>query len=39
MPPSINIETAKGFLLYMVKAIMSGRAGEVIDLAKSNLWR
>ena len=39
MPPSINIEMAKGFSLYMVKAIMSGRADEVIDLAKTNLWR
>jgi len=39
MPPSINIEMAKGFSLYMVKAIMSGRGDEVIDLAKTNLWR
>jgi pyruvate dehydrogenase (quinone) len=38
-PPSINIEMAKGFSLYMVKAIMSGRADEIIDLAKTNLWR
>lgn len=39
VPPSINVEMAKGFSLYMVKAIMSGRADEVIDLAKTNLWR
>ena len=39
MPPSINIEMAKGFSLYMVKAIMSGRTDEIIDLAKTNLWR
>lgn len=39
VPPSINLEMAKGFSLYMVKAIMSGRADEVIDLAKTNLWR
>src|SRR5208282_1514433 len=39
MPPSITVEMAKGFSLYMVKAIMSGRADEVIDLAKTNLWR
>ena len=39
MPPSITMEMAKGFSLYMVKAIMSGRGDEVIDLAKSNLWR
>ena len=39
MPPSITAEMAKGFTLYMVKAILSGRGGDVIDLAKSNLWR
>ncbi|WP_024507956.1 ubiquinone-dependent pyruvate dehydrogenase [Bradyrhizobium sp. ARR65] len=39
VPPSIHVEMAKGFSLYMVKAIMSGRADEVIDLAKTNLWR
>jgi pyruvate dehydrogenase (quinone) len=39
MPPSITLEMAKGFSLYMVKAIMSGRADEIIDLAKTNLWR
>jgi len=39
MPPSVTVEMAKGFSLYMVKAIMNGRADEVIDLAKSNLWR
>ena len=39
MPPSITLEMAKGFTLYMVKAVMSGRADEVIDLAKTNVWR
>jgi pyruvate dehydrogenase (quinone) len=39
MPPSITVEMAKGFSLYMVKAIMSGRGDEVIDLARTNLWR
>ena len=39
MPPSITMEMAKGFTLYMVKAVMSGRADEVIDLARTNLWR
>jgi hypothetical protein len=29
----------KGFTLYMVKAVMSGRGDELIDLARSNLWR
>jgi pyruvate dehydrogenase (quinone) len=39
MPPSITLEMAKGFSLFMVKAILSGRGDEVIDLARSNLWR
>ncbi|MBV8670661.1 MAG: pyruvate dehydrogenase/oxidase PoxB [Candidatus Eremiobacteraeota bacterium] len=39
MPPSVTVEMAKGFSLYMVKAILSGRADEVIDLARTNLWR
>jgi pyruvate dehydrogenase (quinone) len=39
MPPSVTLEMAKGFTLYMVRAVMSGRGDEVIDLAKSNLWR
>jgi pyruvate dehydrogenase (quinone) len=30
---------ARGFTLYMVKAILSGRGDEVIDLARTNLWR
>jgi pyruvate dehydrogenase (quinone) len=30
---------AKGFTLYMVKAIISGWAGDIMDLAKTNLWR
>jgi pyruvate dehydrogenase (quinone) len=39
MPPSVTVEMAKGFTLYMVKAVLSGRADEVIDLARTNLWR
>ena len=39
MPPSITMEMAKGFTLYMVKAVISSRGDEVIDLAKTNLWR
>src|SRR6202521_5591680 len=38
MPPSITVEMAKGFTLYMVKAILSGKGDEVIDLARTNLW-
>jgi pyruvate dehydrogenase (quinone) len=39
MPPSVTLEMAKGFSLYMIRAILSGRADEVIDLARTNLWR
>lgn len=39
MPPSVSLEMAKGFTLYMVKALINGRTDEVIDLAKTNLWR
>jgi pyruvate dehydrogenase (quinone) len=39
MPPAINLEMAKGFTLFMLKAVMSGRGDEVVDLAKTNLWR
>jgi pyruvate dehydrogenase (quinone) len=39
MPPAITMEMAKGFTLYMVKAVMSGRGDELIDLARTNLWR
>jgi pyruvate dehydrogenase (quinone) len=39
MPPTITLEMAKGITLYMMKAVMNGRADEVIDLAKTNLWR
>jgi pyruvate dehydrogenase (quinone) len=39
MPPSVTVEMAKGFTLYMMKAVMSGRGDEIVDLAKTNLWR
>lgn len=39
MPPAITLEMAKGFSLYMLRAVMNGRADEVIELARSNLWR
>jgi len=37
MPPTIEIEQAKGFSLWMIRAVMSGRGDEVLDLAKQNL--
>jgi pyruvate dehydrogenase (quinone) len=39
MPPSIEFKQATGFGLYIMKAVMNGRADEVIDLAKTNLFR
>ncbi len=38
IPPSIKPEMAKGFTLYMIKAVFNGREDELIDLAKTNLW-
>jgi pyruvate dehydrogenase (quinone) len=39
MPPSITLEMAKGFSLYMLKAVLNSRVDEIVDLAKTNLWR
>jgi pyruvate dehydrogenase (quinone) len=39
MPPAVTMEMVKGFTLYMVKAVMSGRGDELIDPARTNLWR
>ena len=38
MPPTITPEQAVGFSLYMIRAVLSGRGDEVIDLAKTNLF-
>jgi pyruvate dehydrogenase (quinone) len=39
MPPSISLEQATGFGIFMAKAVLSGRGDELIDLAKTNLFR
>jgi pyruvate dehydrogenase (quinone) len=39
IPPSINFEVVKGFTLYMIRAVLSGKGDEIIDLAKTNLFR
>jgi pyruvate dehydrogenase (quinone) len=36
MPP-ITVDEAKGFSLFMQRAVLSGRGDELIDLAKTNL--
>ena len=37
MPPTIELSQAKGFSLYMLRAILSGRGDEIVELAKTNL--
>ena len=37
MPPKVQMEQAKGFSLYMLKAIINGRGDEVVELARTNL--
>ena len=39
MPPTITVEQAKGFSLFMMRAVLSGRGDEIVDLAKVNLFR
>jgi pyruvate dehydrogenase (quinone) len=39
MPPTITLEQMKGFSLFMLKAVLSGRGDEIVDLAKINLFR
>jgi pyruvate dehydrogenase (quinone) len=39
LPPSIGIEQAKGFSLFLLKAIINGRGDEVVELARTNLLR
>jgi pyruvate dehydrogenase (quinone) len=39
MPPTITLEQMKGFSLFMLKAVLSGRGDEIIDLARTNLFR
>ena len=37
IPPKIKLDQSKGFSLLMHKAIMNGRGGEVLELARTNL--
>jgi pyruvate dehydrogenase (quinone) len=39
MPPTTTVEEARKFGLFMMKAVLDGRAGELIDLARVNLTR
>ncbi len=37
LPPSIELAQAKGFSLFALRAIMSGRGDEILELARTNL--
>ena len=37
MPPSITVEQAKGFALYAIRTVLSGKGDELIDLARTNI--
>ncbi|HEY6757050.1 MAG TPA: ubiquinone-dependent pyruvate dehydrogenase, partial [Nitrososphaera sp.] len=39
IPPTINLEQIRGFTLYMIKAVLNGRGDEIVDLAKTHLFR
>jgi pyruvate dehydrogenase (quinone) len=38
IPPALEAEQVKGFSLWALRAVMSGRGDEVLDLAKTNLF-
>jgi len=37
MPPKATLEQAYGFSLFLMRAVMDGRATQIIDLARTNL--
>jgi pyruvate dehydrogenase (quinone) len=39
MPPKVTAEMAKGFTLYMLRAVLNGRMDELVELAEANLYR
>lgn len=39
MPPTLERSVVKGFGLWLLKAVLSGRGDEIVDLAKVNLFR
>ena len=39
MPPKIQLEQAYGFGMFALKAVLSGRGSELVELAKTNLFR
>jgi pyruvate dehydrogenase (quinone) len=39
MPPRIKLEQAKGFSLWMMKAVLNGQANEIVDVARTAFAR
>jgi pyruvate dehydrogenase (quinone) len=39
MPPKTTFEQAYGFSLFMLKAVLSGRGSEIVELARTNIFR
>ena len=39
MPPSLKLDQIVDFNLYMIRAILNGRGDEIVDLARTNLFR
>lgn len=38
MPPRVEARQARGFSLYMLRAVMNGRGDEVVELGRTNWW-
>ncbi|EQD38048.1 pyruvate dehydrogenase, partial [mine drainage metagenome] len=39
MPPALQAEMVKGFGLFVLKAVLSGRGSEIEELARANWFR
>ena len=39
MPPAITAAQMKGFTVWALKTVLSGRGDELLDLADTNVWR
>ncbi|KAB1662303.1 ubiquinone-dependent pyruvate dehydrogenase [Pseudoclavibacter chungangensis] len=39
MPPTITAAQMKGFALFALRTVLSGRGTELVDLADTNVWR
>ncbi|MDY0406574.1 ubiquinone-dependent pyruvate dehydrogenase [Virgibacillus sp. 179-BFC.A HS] len=39
LPPKITYEQAHGFTIWMIKAVLNGKGNELIEVAKTNLFR